>query len=783
MDVRCNRCATEYDFDDALISERGTTVKCTNCGYQFKVFPATPQLGAPDRWVVRTAEGKEIVYTSLRELQRGIAERQVGPDDLLSRGRQPPRPLGAIAELEPFFSGNVSASRPARTIHGVAPAPRPGVGPLASAASASARAPATPPAPTTTLEGLAPLTPTPMTGEAYAPTMPAGRMNVGAAVPRPARRGPGDTLPGPSTELMPPPASEARPVETGFGVGVPAPAPAFVTTTRSAGVEPSSVRSAAVAPASARSVAMGPASVRGQLPSSPSASSPDEPRPQLASSPSSAEYRPPLGSSPFSERNPYAAARREQRSYDELTQDEMVEGGRRARSRWIAAVVILGLTTLFAVTVGRRYLVAVAAPGTASSASSDAKVANLLREGNRLIDEGDLEGAGEPLLRASALADKDRAVLAALARLQTVRADITWLKLRLLDPKATDLVQTTHGELGRRVGRARKATDDAFAVAPEDLVVLRARVDTLRLSGEADKAREWLRPIASNTSDPQNAYVLAALDLADEQPSWPSVVDRLRTAASGERIPGRAHVALVYALVRSGQLTEAQAEIAKLDASPSALLLEELKSFAKRFAAGAAPGPSANDPRKSKLDGAAASADPARPAAPLGDDARIVDFRRALADASAALRRGNLGEAEQLYNRVVAGQPGNTEALSGLADIARRRNNGAEAARLYDRVIAENPSYLPALLARADQQWDSGNKKAALVLYHRVLDQSGTGTEYGRRAQQRIAQAGAEKPVEAKSESDSAPAAPPPAAPPPAAPPSGIDTTDLPELK
>ncbi|NOU26329.1 MAG: hypothetical protein HOO96_00355, partial [Polyangiaceae bacterium] len=37
MDVQCDRCKTEYDFDDALVSTRGTTVKCTQCGHQFKV--------------------------------------------------------------------------------------------------------------------------------------------------------------------------------------------------------------------------------------------------------------------------------------------------------------------------------------------------------------------------------------------------------------------------------------------------------------------------------------------------------------------------------------------------------------------------------------------------------------------------------------------------------------------------------------------------------------------------------------------------------------------------
>src|SRR3954466_13346423 len=126
MDVRCSRCGTEYEFDDALISERGTTVKCTNCGFQFKIFPGEGNGSAPERWVVRTASGRELVYTSLRELQRGIADKKVGPQDLLSRGKQTPRPLASIAELEPFFQ--VSSSRNAaeleraqRTLHGVAP--------------------------------------------------------------------------------------------------------------------------------------------------------------------------------------------------------------------------------------------------------------------------------------------------------------------------------------------------------------------------------------------------------------------------------------------------------------------------------------------------------------------------------------------------------------------------------------------------------------------------------------------------------------------------------------
>src|SRR6185436_19103270 len=125
MDVRCGRCGTEYDFDDALASERGTTVKCTNCGHQFKVFPGGGG-GAPERWIVRKASGRELVYTSLRDLQRAIAQRQVGPTDMLSRGGgHPLRPLSSIAELEPFFQAQGPGMRPAdtaqRTLLGVAP--------------------------------------------------------------------------------------------------------------------------------------------------------------------------------------------------------------------------------------------------------------------------------------------------------------------------------------------------------------------------------------------------------------------------------------------------------------------------------------------------------------------------------------------------------------------------------------------------------------------------------------------------------------------------------------
>ena len=47
--------------------------------------------------------------------------------------------------------------------------------------------------------------------------------------------------------------------------------------------------------------------------------------------------------------------------------------------------------------------------------------------------------------------------------------------------------------------------------------VLRARVDVLRLAGDLKEARALVGPLAASPTG-ENAYVLAALDLADAQP-------------------------------------------------------------------------------------------------------------------------------------------------------------------------------------------------------------------------------------------------------------------------
>ncbi len=442
-------------------------------------------------------------------------------------------------------------------------------------------------------------------------------------------------------------------------------------------------------------------------------------------------------------------------------------------------MVVVGVLGLLGATVGRRYLAQLTG-ATEVNASSDARVAKFLSDGSRLADEGDFESAKEEFDKATALAEKDPAVLTALARLETLRADVPWLKLRLLDPNSTDLVQATYRELGRRVGKARSAVDRAFAVSPEDPAVLRARVDSLRLSGEGEKAREWLGPLSANASVPENAYVLAALDLAEPNPVWPSAIDRLRSAAAAERDPGRARAALIYALVRANRVSEANSEFAKIDGRPKPHpLLEELRAFlsrAKLSTDGAGDMPpkiaTVDTSKLPKLDTSLATEDEPRPAT-----AAATDFRGKLSQASAALRSGDLTHAEQLFNAVLAEQPTNTEALSGLGDVAKARHNPAQAAKMYERVLAENPSYLPAISASADQKWESGDKAGALVLYRRLLEQAGADSSYGSRALARIAQgAGGASNSPTPAVVETVPIKPDA----PAAPPASNDTSDLP---
>ena len=105
MDVTCERCSTEYEFDETLLSGRGTSVKCTNCGHVFKVYPKVQEDvdRSTNTWRLMRRDGAVDTINSLRELQRRIGSGELTPNDQISRGDEGFKSLGSIPELETFF--------------------------------------------------------------------------------------------------------------------------------------------------------------------------------------------------------------------------------------------------------------------------------------------------------------------------------------------------------------------------------------------------------------------------------------------------------------------------------------------------------------------------------------------------------------------------------------------------------------------------------------------------------------------------------------------------------
>jgi tetratricopeptide (TPR) repeat protein len=273
---------------------------------------------------------------------------------------------------------------------------------------------------------------------------------------------------------------------------------------------------------------------------------------------------------------------------------------------------------------------------------------------------------------------------------------------------------------------------------------MRTKIDALRLSGDRDAARAFVSKVISQASQPETAYVLAALDLAEPEPLWTTVLDRLRFAAAGEGSAGRARAALVYALVKSGDAVGAKAELAKLDALPRPYpLLAALHGYVDKGAVKAASpdaGAVAAKPEGSASAAPAAAGQPPSAASPAaagaapaaggggGGGGGAGDGMQA---ATQAIRKGDWERARQIYDALVTRNPNDSEALCGIGDVARAQGDSAGAIAAYKRVIATNPSYLPALLGIADTQWATGDHASATKGYKDITDRFPEGSYPG----------------------------------------------------
>lgn len=597
MDVTCEQCNTGYEFDDALVSERGTTVKCTTCGHLFKVRRAQPT-GAPERWAVRTIDGRQFEFGALRELQAAIAQTLISREDVLSRGGSRPRRLGSIAELEPFF-----ASAGAPNVHATSLGLGPRVpgrvrvdmgGPGSGGASAPPRIEGSIAIPlrefvsdderTVLRPSLAGLPPAPISRPL--PT-PASLGSFGSPGPRPSERRNST----PSISERVPPAFTAGEPQPTLSASPPSVPEVLVA------ADDSNVVSATeeTAPRSQRAGVPG---VTGEEYGTEPA--PDDDRESVL----------PPTPAPLGTRLSFPSG-------------EHFGGPSRRTSalRWIVGLFVTGTLALALATLGRRVLTS---PATARGTDASGRIEALLNDGEKTLLEGNIDLAKEQFDKASGLSERDPRVVVGLARLAATKADFVWLRLRLVAPEDPEHAEIQR-ELDLAAQQARTAIGLADQVVPSEVSVIRSRITALRLVGDLDGARRLVGAISSTSAQPENALTLAELDLAESNPDWSTVIGRLRVALTGEQNLGRARSVLVYALARSGDIVSARIELDRLGALPRPHpLFKALRLYLSRLdrtAVGGGPGVSADPRSGAKAPPTSATGRPAkgRPASGLGD--------------------------------------------------------------------------------------------------------------------------------------------------------------------
>jgi len=689
MYVQCERCKTEYDFDDALVSERGTTVKCTQCGHQFKVRRAAAPDGGSDRWVVTTVSGKTLVFTTLRELQKAILGKQVARSDSLSRGSGPPRLLGAIAELEPFFDKRASVPPKDGDTDGLRRSARPPARDPARPRIDTLRPPTgatAPPAPPPAAE-----IPQPSQNAASALATTLAHVAGSAAGGTPSMGQPLTAEPFVPRAMMPHPEPSAT-------------VPAFVPSAPPPAAAPQQpvTRTMPLPPSTAKPVVAAP-------------TPPPAPAPAPAPAPVVAQAREAVMSSPLP---PPTAPRRTHDSYHPMQPsipDEPYTPPRRRVGGWIVAVVLLGGVSVLGFIVAKPYLVHGAQPA-ASLAPLDPKVQELLGAGERAFNDGDLETAKTDFDKASGIADKDPRVLLDVARVDEARADVAWLAEKLA--ASGEEHTRARKDLDDLSVKASAAADAALAAGKDDPAAVRSKIDALRIAGDLAQARALVPKMQTSSiaSQPETEYVLAALDLAESAPPTPQVVDRLREAAASEGNLGRARAALVYALARTGDPAGARKELEKLLGLPHQHPLQsELRALVDRTTQATTSGDA----------GAVAVVDVS--SLPSGGHAGGPGFassdpRTLNTEADSARQRGDYARAKELYGRVLEKSPNDSEALSGLGDCAYAQRDLENAKTYYRRALDANNTFTPALIGMADTLWETGDKAAAQKRYKDIVD-------------------------------------------------------------
>ncbi len=697
MDVVCDRCKTEYEFDDALVSERGTTVKCTNCSHQFKIFRPPTEAESGRAWTLRRPDGTVIPFDSLAVLQKWILEGRVSKMDEIARSGDGWKPLGAIAELETFFSSADSRRTPTNARAVPSRPPGRSLPPL--------RPPASGPPPTSPVPPRMPSLRAPSSPSTLRPPAPPSQAILKGTAPM--SRTFGGTSPG-----MAPPTSPSAQAD-GSAPRLPLP-------------DRTPVPAALASP--------GPVEIAAA----------EAPRPPVISE--RAANEPPrlpveaVRSIP----EPPPSARRDLVDDDAPTRsigvdDLSLPAPPRRGGLALGVAVGLILAGAGAVAMWKTGLLgaspATAAPPTAATAADLTAIHRTAAAYHR----GALEDARDALTRMLGARPGDGAVLAARAQVLALQAELARDAAedheRQADPGAAGAEQRALAAVQR--ADAARTTDRATADLQAALTAVRAMpegaardeaevslLDASRSLGLASEVSRLLPRVKARSGASERGALVCALS----EPLSDEVVATLRRLA-GTGSP-RATVALTRALYARGDVAAARAQLEGL--RPTAGASDEWAALRSRLASADAGAPStatlAQAPTAPPAAAPVPTPTPALEPAPAPAPTRTAavgalprDYDRLVAEGDRLQNEGRTAAAEERFRAALAARPAGAEALTGMGYVELDRRNYASALARFRAALAANGSFSDAYIGMGEAYASQSRYEQALEAYQRYL--------------------------------------------------------------
>jgi predicted Zn finger-like uncharacterized protein len=702
MDIKCERCGTEYEFDDSRVSEEGVTVKCSTCGHLFKIrkksFVLTEPVpqedgGAADggkNWMVRRRDGTVLSFKELTTLQKWIVERRVSRDDEISKSGETWKRLGGIAELASFFQvvdQAMAATQPSLAAISLPPPP------------------SIPPAP-----AYPPMSQPAMPAVSYPPP----------SQPAPMSQPPMSQPMLPAAQVMPPAVSYPPPMSQ----------PAPMSQPSLPAVQP------------------------------PAVSYPPPSQPAPMSQPVLPAAVPVTGRQEPDSWGPEAGAG----ATDDDVVEKWKRRGRRKWYFIVPLLLLVAGVGAFYLLAPEQFMGLVhkvLGKSDEPPALARAQYQSGLQAFLKDTEAGYTTAQAELDSAIKEAKGRFPAAMALLAEVQATRADrlaeriaVAELRVKELEAKETGLAPTDgkepdaalktqiaeahnakvegqqellrlQAEAQKAMEEAKRQLDGALEVDPHSFEALLAKANYLRVRGAGrDQIDLPLREAgALRPGDPGLGFVDGAA-LSEDQAALDMAVQKLSEALELQQKAGlpdllRARYALARTLVRAKRPDDAKVQLERvLQASPD-------HEAAKALLASLQPPPEPPKPVEPPPAEPVKPAEPVAPAAPAAPT--TFDGWMSLADG--LQQKGRTEKALEAYEAALALKPGHAEALTGKGLCLLDLGSYPASIGAFKAALQTNPSYGDAILGLGEANKYKGDKAEAARWYQRYLDVHPNGPE------------------------------------------------------